>query len=145
MFDVHFMWKTNPIPAKNNHYLHEIEYIIYIKEKSSYFNNSSIFNNYKKSYKTQSRQNNIHPAQKPIGIIIKYIEISLPRNGIVLDCFAGSGTTAIACEQLNRKWIGIEISEEYCEIAAQRIDKLQTQDNQIDNPNIEKQGLYPFL
>ena len=35
----------------------------------------------------------------------------------------GSGTTAIACERLGRKWIGIEISEAYCEIAAKRIEK----------------------
>ena len=39
----------------------------------------------------------------------------------ILKGSIGSGTTAIACERLNRKWIGIEISEEYCEIAKQRI------------------------
>lgn len=40
----------------------------------------------------------------------------------VLDPFLGSGTTAIACERLKRKWIRIEISEEYCKIAVKRIE-----------------------
>jgi len=40
----------------------------------------------------------------------------------VLDTYLGSGTTALACEELNRRWIGIEISERYCEIAAKRIE-----------------------
>ena len=43
-------------------------------------------------------------------------------NGLILDPLIGSGTTALACERLKRKWIGIEISEEYCEIAAKRIE-----------------------
>ena len=45
----------------------------------------------------------------------------------VLDPFIGSGTTAIACEQLNKKWIGIEIEEKYCEIAAKRIENERKQ------------------
>ena len=40
---------------------------------------------------------------------------------IVLDPFLGSGTTAIACERLNRRWVGIEIEEKYCEVAKQRL------------------------
>jgi len=40
----------------------------------------------------------------------------------ILDPLIGSGTTAIACERLNRRWIGIEIEEKYCEIAAKRIE-----------------------
>jgi len=44
-----------------------------------------------------------------------------PDANIVLDPFLGSGTTAVACKELGRKYIGIEISEEYCEIARRRI------------------------
>ena len=41
---------------------------------------------------------------------------------LVLDPFLGSGTTAVACERLKRRWIGIEIEEKYCEIAKKRIE-----------------------
>jgi site-specific DNA-methyltransferase (adenine-specific) len=47
--------------------------------------------------------------------------------GVVLDPFFGLGTTAIVCEEQNRKWIGIEISEKYCEIAAKRIESEASQ------------------
>jgi DNA modification methylase len=45
----------------------------------------------------------------------------IPNNSIVLDCFLGSGTTAVVCKQLGRKYIGIEITEEYCKIARKRL------------------------
>lgn len=44
------------------------------------------------------------------------------KNEIILDPFIGSGTSAMVCEELNRRWIGIEISEKYCEISARRIE-----------------------
>ena len=49
--------------------------------------------------------------------VLKYTQ----PNDLVLDPFVGSGTTVVACEKLNRRWIGIELNEEYCEIAKQRI------------------------
>lgn len=63
-----------------------------------------------------------HPTEKPIEAISLYIQVSSNKNDIVFDGFLGSGTTAVACEQLNRQWIGVEISEKYCEIAKKRID-----------------------
>lgn len=59
-----------------------------------------------------------HPTQKPLGLIKKLI--SLTDANLILDPFLGSGTTAVAAKQLNRKCIGIEIEEKYCEIAAKR-------------------------
>ena len=70
------------------------------------------------------RGNNLiryHPTQKPIALMIFCIE-SIKNIKNVLDPFLGSGTTAIACERLKRRWIGIEIEEKYCEIAAKRIE-----------------------
>ena len=43
------------------------------------------------------------------------------KNDIVLDFTCGSGTTLLACQNLNRKWIGIELNEEYCKIAKNRL------------------------
>jgi len=62
-----------------------------------------------------------HPAQKPVPLMKYLIKTYSNKSETVLDFAIGSGTTAIACEKLNRRWIGIEISEEYCEIAKQRI------------------------
>ena len=60
-----------------------------------------------------------HPTQKPIILFCNILnDIKCIK---ILDPFFGSGTTGIACEKLNRKWIGIEISEDYCKIAKKRI------------------------
>jgi DNA modification methylase len=63
----------------------------------------------------------VHPTQKPIALMKWILQKYSNENDIVLDPFLGSGTTAVACEMLNRKWIGIEISEEYSAIAKKRI------------------------
>ncbi len=62
-----------------------------------------------------------HPTQKPVrlfeGIVNDYSE----EGQIILDPFLGSGTTAVACQNLHRNFIGIEISPEYCKIAEERL------------------------
>ena len=61
----------------------------------------------------------IHPAEKPIELITRLID---KQNGkYTLDPFLGSGTTAVACKQLNRHFIGIEINPDYCKIARKRL------------------------
>ena len=65
----------------------------------------------------------LHKAQKPLQLITKFVYCSSEKGDIVLDPFLGSGTTAIACEKLGRKWIGIEINPEYCKVAKERILK----------------------
>ncbi len=66
---------------------------------------------------------NFHPTVKPLKLIEYLVKLTLMPNPdqIYLDPFLGSGTTAMACELLGRKWIGIELNEEYCEIAKRRI------------------------
>ena len=67
-----------------------------------------------------------HPTQKPIELMVFCLEF-FPSANTTLDPFIGSGTTAIACERLNRRWIGIEIEERYCQIAAKRIERERQQ------------------
>ena len=62
-----------------------------------------------------------HPTEKNLGLVERFVKISSNENDIVLDPFIGSGTTAIACLKLNRKFIGIEKEEEYVKIANARI------------------------
>ena len=61
-----------------------------------------------------------HVTGKPTEIMEEVSKI-VPAGGVVIDPFMGSGTTAIACERLGLKWLGIELNPEYCEIAKERI------------------------
>lgn len=63
----------------------------------------------------------LHPTQKPIGILVPLIAYSCPPGGVVLDPFAGSGSTLVAAKQLGCRAVGIEIEERFCEMAAQRL------------------------
>ena len=58
---------------------------------------------------------------------MKYIDMFTNINDTILDPFFGGGTLGATCERLNRRWIGIEIEEKYCEIAAKRIEKERSQ------------------
>ena len=62
-----------------------------------------------------------HPAFFPLKLAKNHIYTWSNKNDVVMDPFFGSGTSGLACEKLNRRWIGIEISEKYCEIAKKRI------------------------
>lgn len=73
------------------------------------------------SINTESVKGLNHFAKFPRELIRAPILASAPENGIVLDIFFGSGTTGIVAEELNRKWVGIDISEEYCKMAIGRI------------------------
>ena len=70
--------------------------------------------------KTQSRRNT-HPTVKPTKLMAYLIELGCPKNGVVLDPFVGTGTTCIAAKLLQRKYVGIEIDEEYHRIAEARV------------------------
>jgi site-specific DNA-methyltransferase (adenine-specific) len=63
-----------------------------------------------------------HPTVKPLKLIEYLVRLVTPMDGIVLDPFIGTGATAVACEKLSRRWIGIEINPEYYEIARRRIE-----------------------
>jgi DNA modification methylase len=75
------------------------------------------------SINTESEKGSNHFAKFPRKLPEVPIKATCPVGGVVLDPFFGAGTTAIVAEKLNRKWIGIELSEEYCDDAIQRILK----------------------
>lgn len=64
-----------------------------------------------------------HPAIFPDKLAQDHIISWSNKGDLVMDIFMGSGTTAVACEKLGRKWVGIEISKDYCRIAKQRISQ----------------------
>jgi len=85
-----------------------------IKEYGSRFNVWEI--------NTEKQNKTGHPAVFPINLVQDHIKTWSNENDTVLDCFMGSGTTGLACKNLNRNFIGIEIDKEYFDIAKQRIE-----------------------
>lgn len=120
-FDVLVMAKSNPIPSFNNHHLSDLEYIVMIREKGTYFSKHKNLDDFRKWYLTSCKKG-IHPSEKPIALVERFIKVSSKEGDIVLDPFMGSGTTGVACLNTERKFIGIEIDKDYFEIAQKRIN-----------------------
>ena len=80
-------------------------------------------------YSTSSKEcsKREHPTQKEIKLVRKLIDGFSKEGDIVFDPFLGSGTTAVACKELGRNFIGFEISPEYCEIARKRVENTKRQ------------------
>lgn len=68
------------------------------------------------------RQDQVHPTQKPVELMEFLVKSYCPKNGNVLDFCMGSGSTGIACQNTNRNFVGIEIDENYYNIAKERIE-----------------------
>lgn len=63
----------------------------------------------------------VHPTEKPLGLLSKFIKQSSDEGDIIFDGFMGSGSTGVACMLTDRKFIGIELDDKYFEIAENRI------------------------
>lgn len=71
-----------------------------------------------------SRERLPHPTQKPEELLRRLILASSNEGDLVLDPFGGTGTTYVVCERFNRRWLGCEISAEYCRLIAERLQRL---------------------
>ena len=84
----------------------------------------------------QSPERCCHPTQKPLEIIERIVRASCPEGGLVLDCFMGSGTTAIACLRNNFNYVGFEMNNEYFEVIDARIKEFKEQLTLFDVENL---------
>lgn len=97
----------------------------YLKEKKNSGRKEMIqeYSNYPRNVIQFARETNLfHPTQKPINLIEYLIKTYTKENELVLDFTSGSGSTLLACEILNRRWVGIEITEKYCEVIKRRLE-----------------------
>lgn len=124
IIDVLTWHKTNPSPTINGNYLPDTEYCIFAKAKGVYLGGT-----YETKHKYYVTPCNVedkkwykHPTIKPLNIITNLVFNSSKEGDTVLDCFMGSGTTGVACKNLNRNFIGMEINEEYFKIAKDRVE-----------------------
>lgn len=74
---------------------------------------------------TSERKYGKHPSQKPIEIISRIVLIATNPNDIVLDCFAGSGTTGVVAQSYKRRWIMVEKNPDYIEITNKRLKNVK--------------------
>jgi site-specific DNA-methyltransferase (adenine-specific) len=68
--------------------------------------------------------NKLHPTQKPVGSLLPLVEAFCPPDGIVLDPFAGSGSTLVAAKELGRRYLGIELDAGHHRTATERLEGL---------------------
>src|SRR5699024_4193614 len=79
---------------------------------------------YPRSIQKINRETGLHPTQKPVELFEYLIKTYTDENDVVLDNAIGSGTTAVACLNTGRNYIGFELDEDYYEIANSRVDEL---------------------
>ena len=75
-------------------------------------------------YEDKPKINDLHPTMKPIKLLAELIQNSSKKNDLVLDCFGGSGSTLIACEQLNRRCCMMEFDPHYVDVIIKRWEEL---------------------
>lgn len=115
--------KTNPVPACGNKYLTDTEFILFFREKGVKIHGEfkTKFTYYVTPLNQKDKKLYKHPTIKPLNIVRNLIINSSLEGDIVLDPFMGSGTTAVACQDTGRNFIGFEMQQEYCEIAKNRL------------------------
>ena len=145
-----FTWcKSNPVPSfRKVNYLSATEYL-WIGSKGT---KSWTFN-----FKMQKEMKNFmitsngsgyketeHPTEKPLSLIKYLIEIHSNPKDLILDCFMGSGTTAVACKQLGRRFIGCDNNKEYIKIANKRLEQTNLMEDGIP-PKPKVLGILPTI
>lgn len=85
-------------------------------------------------YEDKPTKNDIHPTMKPVKLMARLIKNSTKQEQLVLDLFGGSGSTLIACEQINRKCFTMEYDPKYCDAILDRWEKLTGEDAERITP-----------
>jgi len=111
--------KPNPTPLCAGNYLPDTEYVVHAYTSGRLFGE---FRDKSRFIVHPVQKNNFgHPTVKPLVVVSKMINLGTQPGEMILDPFAGSGTTGRAAKDLGRKAVLIEREERYCEIAAQRM------------------------
>ena len=124
----HCIWeKTNPPPTNGQHmWLSSFENCVFIKRRKQLFKahcKSSV-------WRYPCGKSKVHPTEKPVDLFSYLIETSTDEWNLVLDPCMGSGTTGVACANLNRKFIGIELDPVWFDLA---VDRIKEAKNKKDN------------
>lgn len=119
--------KLNPMPRNMNlHFINSTECWVYFTrgKRTGTFNNSGkVIHDFFETAVTSNGERRFgkHPTQKPVSLMEDFVRILSNDDDVVLDPFMGSGSTGVAALRKHRRFIGIEISPEYFEMATRRI------------------------
>lgn len=120
------VWDRGNTPKLDKSYfLPTTEWIFWIKkdwDSVPYFN-KSLASHKKNIWRINKEKNNPHPAPFPEELVDNIVKSCCPENGLILDCYNGSGTTAVVAQKNNMEYIGIDISEQYIEMTKDRLWK----------------------
>ena len=119
------IWRKPLSVINTNRFSQNVEFICRIYEYGTGLNFSNNKNDYDRVYNDKPIRGNqkLHPTQKPISLIERFIRLSSKENDLIFDPFMGSGSTGVACVNTNRNFIGIEKDDKYFKIAEDRINK----------------------
>lgn len=112
--------KKNPMPAAGNAITNSYEFIIVLSDKSLKSNHTYTKNIISTS--VNGDMPSIHKAVMKQEVSDWIISNFTLENQLILDCFMGTGTTALSCLHYNRNYLGFEISQEYCKLAKDRLN-----------------------
>ena len=124
--------KTNPMPRnRDRRFITDYEVAVWAVKKGSKWTFNRLSDTYERPEivcgvtSKSEKINGGHPTQKPIEVMEWLINRLTNEGDFVLDPFMGSGSTGVACMNTNRKFIGVELDENYFNIAKNRIEEAQ--------------------
>ena len=135
-FQIMVWHKTNPPPKiRRAGFLNSCEIICCMWNKGHTWNftTQKEMHNFIQSPICMGKERLKHPTQKPVKILKHILKIASNTGDVVLDPFMGVGSTGVACKEMERKFIGIEIEKKYIQMTQDRLDNLNSQFNLQDN------------
>jgi DNA modification methylase len=119
------IWMKNQATLSMKDYKSRYEPIVYGRFNDAWYGNRGFEEDIWEYQRTL--KNDLHPTMKPVPLIGKMVQDGSKEGGIVLDLFGGSGSTMIACEQLKRKCMMMELDPHYCTVIINRWEQLTGQ------------------
>lgn len=124
----------SPPPMPGNWWPSSFELAMYGYKPGAYFGDNSakrknmmVFDSYRHGIRASEKEE--HPTQKWLPMMLYLVKTMIKADGIALDPFMGSGSTGVACSNLGRSFIGIELDPRYFDIACRRIEDAQRQED----------------
>ena len=124
-FNILFWKKPSALPLGGQH-RPDTEYLLFFR-KNAIWNNGLSGATYSKCLEFSRDNSTDHPTMKPLGLIVNELKISSVSNSIVVDFFGGSGSTLIACEQINRTCYMMELDPHYVDVIIARWEQFTGQ------------------